>query len=212
MSAATHDYTVPPAPPRWSADLQENWHHIPPLSPFVLIDNSHSALYQTITRLCYDDQALYVRFECDDPDIWATMTERDEPIYDEEVAEVFLAAGEDDPTHYFEFEINPNGVLFDAKIVNMGLGHDYIEVHHEWDCPGIQWQAERNDEAQYWVATLIIPWAALVPDGNVPEIWRANFTRIERPRGQEPEFSCWSPTLSASFHEPAQFGILRFAF
>ena len=130
MSASTHDYTVPQVPQRWSADVNEDWHHIPPLSPFVLIDNNHPPFYQTVTRLCYDDKALYVHFECDDPDIWATMTERDEPIYDEEVAEIFLAPGEGDPTHYFEFEINPNGVLFDAKIVNMGLGHDQIEVHH----------------------------------------------------------------------------------
>jgi hypothetical protein len=45
----------------------------------------------------------------------------------------------------------------------------------------------------------------------IANCWRANFYRIERPHDAEPEFSCWSPTMSdpADFHKPAYFGVLE---
>lgn len=212
MSATTHDYTVPPAPDGWTALNNPPWNQIAALSPFVLTDNSRQAIYQTTTSLCYDNQALYIHFHCEDPDIWGTMTKRDEPIYNEEVVEIFLAPGIENPTHYYEFEISPDGVLFDAKIVNPGPDRGPIEVITEWDCPGIHWQTRRQDSDSQWSADVIIPWESIAPTDSRPHIWRANFTRIECPRKAEPEFSCWSPTLTnpANFHKPTEFGVLRF--
>ena len=34
---------------------------------------------RTTARLLYDDQALYVSFDCEDPNIWGTLFKRDEP-------------------------------------------------------------------------------------------------------------------------------------
>jgi hypothetical protein len=58
---------------------------------------------------------------------------------------------------------------------------------------------------------LAIPWRSVAPPGDLPRMWRANFYRIERPRDGEPEFSCWSATLTdpADFHRPARFGVLE---
>jgi hypothetical protein len=66
---------------------------------------------------------------------------------------------------------------------------------------------------QDWWAEISIPWRGLVPSGEIPRIWRANFYRIERPRGGEAEFSAWSPTMArpADFHKPAYFGRLELA-
>ena len=50
---------------------------------------------------------------CDDPDIWGEATARDSHIYNEEVAELFLAPGFATPVHYYEFEVNPLGALLD---------------------------------------------------------------------------------------------------
>jgi hypothetical protein len=82
----------------------------------------------------------------------------------------------------------------------------------------LQWSAERNDAANHWRAYLVVPWRSIgAPShphsGVLPQEWRANFYRIERPRGQAPEFSCWSPTMSnpADYHRPAYFGHLRLA-
>ena len=63
-------------------------------------------------RLAWDERALHVRFDCADRDAWGTYRERDDPLYEEEVVEVFLAPGEADPRRYVELEVSPAGVLF----------------------------------------------------------------------------------------------------
>jgi hypothetical protein len=187
------------------------WESVPVLPPFILADGSGPAKQQTRARVCYDAEALYVRFDCDDRDIWGTCTQRNDPIYDEEVVEVFLGSGEADPVRYFEFEISPNGVLFDARIYNPTSQRSELEWDESWDCPGIRWQAARDDVANRWWAAIAIPWVAVGPPGDLPSVWRANFYRIERPRDAEPEYSCWSPTMTepADFHKPAYFGVLE---
>jgi hypothetical protein len=192
---------------------RNHWDDIPPLSPFLLADGSGPALHQTVARLCWDDEGLHVRFECEDRDAWGTLTRRDDPIWQEEAVEVFLAPGEEDPVRYAEFEVSPAGVLFDALIHNpTGLRTD-MTADVAWDCPGLRWESGRGVERQDWWAVLSIPWAGVTPAGPVPRVWRANLYRIERPRDGAAEFSGWSPTLTApaDFHKPARFGVLELA-
>jgi hypothetical protein len=202
---------VPRAPAGWkhNADLAAwPWEYVPALPPFVLANAGGPAIQQTAARVCYDDDALYIRFDCQDRDIWANYTQRDDPIYDEEVVEVFIAPGSAAPARYYEFEVSPNGVLLDALIDNPTSRRSDLRVDLAWDCPSLRWRAERDDPAGRWWAALAIPWAAV---GLPAMIWRANFYRIERPRDGEPEFSCWSPTYTvpADFHRPGYFGILE---
>lgn len=217
MAATDYIQQVPLAPAA-RVDLanltSELWLDIPTLSSFIRANAKRTAVYPTTTRLCADSQKLYVYFHCQDNDIWGHYTERDQPIYDEEVVELFLAPGAADPVRYYEFEVSPNGVLFDAEIINPTSQRADIQVRPEWNCTGIQWAAERCDVENWWTAVLIIPWSAVAPPGQLPSIWRANFYRIERPRGQPPEFSCWSPTHTdpADFHKPAYFGRLQLPF
>ena len=194
-----------------------DWAAVPALPPFQLADGSGPALQQTAVRLAWEEAALHVRFECSDRDAWGTYTRRDDPLYLEEAVEVFLAPGEDDPARYFEFEVGPRGVLFDAVIDNPDSDRATMQADPGWDCPGLRWEAGAlGGEAEDWWATLAIPWAALIGETPLPRIWRANFYRIERPRRPqraqdlEAEFSAWSPTLTrpADFHQPARFGRL----
>jgi len=201
-------------PPGWDlAAPWENWPWagVPILPPLLLADGSGLARQQTAVRICCDATALYVRFDCDDRDIWGTFTRRDDPIYDEEVVELFLAAGPETPTEYAAIEISPNGVLFDAWVQNPTGERAQMVVDTTWDWPGIRWHAERIDAQKRWWAVLVLPWAGIVAAASLPAIWRANFYRIERPREGTAEFSCWSPTRSepADFHKPARFGTLR---
>lgn len=188
----------------------EVWAPLRQVTPLWLADGSAPAAQPTIVRVCCDDDALYVRFDCQDRDIWGTYTQRDDPIYDEEVVEVFIAPGAEDPVNYFEFEVSPNGVLFDATIHNPTSTRDNLKWDATWDCPGIRWAAKRYDEAGEWWGAFAIPWAAITNDGRLPAVCRANFYRIERPRDADAECSCWSPTMTnpADFHKPRYFGIL----
>ncbi len=202
--------------------VADNWHNNPDLAtwqwdgaatlpPFRLANGSGLAIQQTVARLCYNAHGLFTRFDCDDRDIWGTWTQRDEAIYDEEVVEVFIGPGEAQPVDYYEFEVSPNGVMLDLTVSNPNSRRDDIRLDATWNCPGLQWAAGRNDAQNHWWAVFAIPWASLGVPGALPKLWRANFYRIERPRDSEPEYSCWSPTMTepADYHKPGYFGLLE---
>jgi hypothetical protein len=204
-------YQVPKVPASWQAQAltEWNWQELPSLPPLVLADGSGLAKQKTQVRLCYSGQALYIRFDCEDDDIWGTYTKRDEPLYDEEVVEVFIAPGDATPTNYFEFEVSPYSVLFDCIITNPGLRptpQQPYDVDESWNAEGLEWFAGIHPDKQAWWAVLKIPWSDI---GGYRDVWRANFYRIERSGKSGTEFSCWSPTLSKSFHKPERFGRLR---
>jgi hypothetical protein len=208
-------HSVPRRPPAWAAADPGawDWAEIPSLPPFQLADGGGPAAQQTRARLCWDDRALHVRFDCEDRDAWGTYRERNDPVYQEEAVEVFLAPGREDPIHYFEVEVSPLGTLFDAKIHNPTSRRAEMTGDPSWDCPGLLWAAGSGEIRQDWWAWLAIPWPGISPSAEPPRIWRANLYRIERPRDDEPEFSAWSPTWThpADFHKPARFGLLELA-
>lgn len=194
-------WTVPPR-------RSPGWDDVPG-QPLVLVDGSGPPHQATWVRLGWDEEALHVRFDCEDRDAWGTFRKRDDPLWQEEVVEVFLAAGEEDPVDYAEFEVSPLGMVFDARIHNPTSLRKDMTADVAWDCPGLRWQVGRGAARQDWWAELAIPWPGLA--AGRPRLWRANFYRVERPRDGEVEYSAWSPTLTspADFHKPARFGVLE---
>jgi Carbohydrate-binding family 9 len=202
-----------PSLPRAVVPTCSEWRDATVLAPLRLADGSGEARWRTVVRLRWDPIALHVRFECEDRDAWGTYTHRDEPIWEEEAVEVFLAPGGSTPSSYFELEVSPSGVLFDAQVENPGSRRTDMRVDRSWDCPGLEWSSGALGLHEDWWASLSIPWAAIAPAGALPRTWRANFYRIERPRGGEAELSAWSPTLAdpPDFHKPDRFGRLLLA-
>jgi hypothetical protein len=155
---------------------------------------------------------LCVRFDGKDQGVVATYTNHDDPLWKEDVFEVFLAPGAEAPTAYYEFEVNPLGALFDALIDSPNKGRAGMRIGTEWDCPGFAARVTRRDAR--WSASLTIPLDPLLR-GKAPRMdaWRANFYRIDRgtTEAEADEFSSWSPTLRdpAEFHVPDRFGVLR---
>lgn len=209
MEPSLPRWQVPRLPAAWAPA----WDDLPSLPPLLLADGSGPAIQQTRVRIAWDDEGLHVRFDCEDRDAWGTFERRDDPIYEEEAVEIFLAAGTADPVDYFEVEVSPRGVLWDGTVHNPTSRRAEMVVDKSWDCPGIRWATGQGAARQDWWATFLLPWRGIAP-GGPPPLWRANFYRIERPRDSrdvEPEFSCWSPTLTrpADFHQPARFGVLE---
>ncbi len=201
---------MPRAPGAGALADRATWREVPALPALLLADGRGPAEHDTRVRLFHDGATLHVRFDCTDADVWATHTRRDAPLWEEEVVELFLAPGADDPVSYFEIEVNPLGAVFDAVVRNPHGDRRGMIVDTGWDCPGLVAGAVIEPDAGAWSAWLSVPWSSVAPAGELPREWRANFYRIERPRAGRAEFSCWSPTCTepADFHRPARFGRL----
>jgi len=76
-----------------------------------------SVLPQTGVQLVWLPTALYVRFLCRDDDIYAPLIGRDALLYKADAIEVFIDPVGDGRAVY-EFQVSPNGDLFDQLILN----------------------------------------------------------------------------------------------
>ena len=163
----------------------------------------------TEVRAAWSEEEWRLLFIADDSDPWATMTQRDAPLYEEETVEVFF-----DPVgdleSYFEIEVNPLGTVLDLVLRKSRSGY---KADRAWQCEGLRTLVRRHDGG--WSAEMAIPFASVT---NSPprtgSRWRANFCRIDRPSrdGTLPrELTSWSPPLRASFHTPERFGVIEFA-
>ncbi len=159
----------------------------------------------TTLKLGSSSEELRVLFHCADTNAWATMTERDAPLYEEEVVEVFL-----DPVgdlrSYFEIEVNPLNAVLDLVLRRNRSG--YVK-DFSWRCDDLRTAARVTPTS--WTAELAIPFRSLVSDPPQPGArWRANFFRIDRPAETPRELSAWSPTGRGTFHVPERFGVIEF--
>lgn len=183
------------------------------IKPFQLRENVSGGEPRQATRIraAWDDSAWRVLFEAEDTLPWATLDQRDGPLWTEEVVEVFFdPVG--DGLSYFEVEINPLGAVVDLVLrrTQSGWRKDFA-----WNVEGLDSAVRRT--AAGWAAELSIPFEALGA-GTTPSpgaTWRVNFLRIDRPGGPGNsqtgwELSAWSPTKIANFHRAEVFGTLEF--
>lgn len=160
----------------------------------------------TAVRVAWDETELRVLVEVADDHAWATITQRDGRLWEEEVVELFLDPIGDGAS-YFEIEMNPLGTVLDLVLRRnrSGWRKDFA-----WDCEGLRTFVQRREHR--WAAELAIPFASVAAEApRLGETWRVNFCRIDRPAGRERELSAWAPTLLGSFHAPQRFGTLIFA-
>ncbi|HKA35620.1 MAG TPA: carbohydrate-binding family 9-like protein [Thermoanaerobaculia bacterium] len=165
--------------------------------------NGSTPRLSTAVRVGVRGGALLVRFDGKDDGCVATLTRRDDPLWKEDVFEVFLSPL-DPPAVYYEFEVNPLGALFDARVESREGRRATMRADVSWDCPGFSARVRRR--AARWSALLKIPLAPM--GGERSDTWRANFFRIDR--GETDEYTAWSPTMAdpPDFHVPAKFGYL----
>ncbi len=159
---------------------------------------------ETEARLLWSREHLYVRFLCRYRGIYVYdggNTRRDQ-LWLRDVAELFIRTGAEDPRHYKEFEISPNGDWLDLDIAQGTKSHLLCDLKS---------RVEVNPNARVWAAELAIPIHCLTLSFDPGTIWRLNLFRIE---GEEPNrfYSAWQPTCTTrpNFHVPERFGELQF--
>ena len=124
----------------------------------------------TRVRVAWSEVELRVLFHAEDTHAWATLTERDAPLWEEEVVEVFL-----DPVgdleSYFEIEVNPLNAVLDLVLRRNRSG--YV-MDFAWRCEGLRTAVVKTDGA--WTAELAIPFRSLVAEPpQAGDCWRVNF-------------------------------------
>lgn len=171
--------------------------------------------FRTRSALFYDRQNLYIAFEIDDPDVWAGYTNNDDPIYNEEVVEFFVDP-EDDNQTYYEFQVSPANVRFDAFF-----------VYHRSDLKrAISYNSnfesavkvdgtlnKREDIDKGYNVEIKIPFERLGKDGAPPKgtRYRIDMFRFERPaRNKITEAHALFPTPNWDFHSIKDWGYMIF--
>ena len=189
---------------------------------FVLYSGEADEQKSTNARMVWDDRFLYVAFECKDTDIYATFTERDDPLYSQDVVELFVENKASTEGHYFEYEFSPTGVLFDLYLTAPFKGDKTFSSKNL--AAGAQIVGTLNDpsdEDTGYTVEVAIPFediyqkAGARPGNGEP--MRLNLYRIDysTPKelgkpGENARFLTWSPTTKINFHMPQRFGTVKF--
>lgn len=203
--------------PRAAFEMDDLWATPVECSPVRLRRATDAAAPRLATSVAawYDDDYLTLLYSTSDDHIRATYHDHDDPLYEQDVLEVFLAP--DGLRRYFEIEVSPHGIVFDAAIESPGGTREGMRTDRGWTCEGLFVALRKVVESGGGISidTVVrVPFFALeraTPGDG--ELWRGNFFRIDRHPEHGDEFSAWQPTMKdpADFHVAASFGILRFA-
>jgi len=86
------------------------WQNSARSTPFRDMISGADTYLKTEAAVLWDEQNLYVGYWIEEPDVTATLTRRDAPIYKDNDVELFIA-GQDG---YYEFEINSFGTIYEV--------------------------------------------------------------------------------------------------
>jgi len=68
---------------------------------------------KTTARMLWDDEAMYLAFECDDPDVHAPLDKHDDDLWRHDLVEVFIGTDQSE-MHYMELHAAPSNALADV--------------------------------------------------------------------------------------------------
>lgn len=157
---------------------------------------------QTRFKVVFDEYALFVAVECDEPDpagIKADTPWRDGAVWQDDCIEVFFDPG-NEGRYYHQVMVNSRGVIYDCHAADYGLVKSKL-----WN-GAFRAVGAVDEDAKKWRVELAIPFGTIVLGENPGATWKWNLAR-ERQAGGKPELSTWSP-MAGGFHQPRLFGAL----
>ncbi len=165
---------------------------------------------QTYVRMAYGEDALYVAFECPEPNMdlihdLATLHD-DYAIFGDESAEIFIDTNLDKRT-YLQFAFNTANVQAEGQYYN-------FTIYNE------PWESAVFKGKDYWSAEAKIPFASLKAVAKAGQIWGINLYRTVRtfkiPESEAERRKGWKGTerhvfsVTDDFHAPDRFGEVTF--
>lgn len=196
---------------------EEAWRNADAITFQFPWDLQKGAKQKTTARLLWDDQYLYIAYDCEDTDITAQFEKRDDPTYKDDAVEAFINPNPAQTDVYIGLEMNARAVLYDYVY----FGSRYLLKRLNLE--GVQLATNingtlnaRGDKDLGWTLELAIPFTEFegLNDGKTPkpgDIWTINLNRWD---GVEPErrHSLWSDSahLSPNPHNAKRFGSMVF--
>ncbi|OTB04890.1 hypothetical protein M426DRAFT_320471 [Hypoxylon sp. CI-4A] len=170
---------------------------------------------ETKVDLCYDDSNIQVTFTAlGELNYYFNKSQTTNgEIWKYEVMESFIALGTEDPDTYFEYEINPNNVTFQAFIYNPSKtradGAPFETTFLDEVLPA---ETQQDRSAETWISSAAIPLRLFNVTDAAGTEWRMNFFRtVGSPEaGLDQLLGAWSPTNESNFHMTPFFGYITF--
>lgn len=204
------------------------WESAPWTDTFIDIKGENVPPLRTKAKLLWDNEFLYIGAELEEPQVWATLTERDSVIFHDNDFEVFL-----DPDgvcrNYLELEINAFGTVWDLRLEKpYRAGGDADNTFCFTGLKSaVHIDGNLNDPSSIdkgWSVTLALPFADIAPTcqtacpPSLGDVWRLNFSRVQWdvdadlrkiPNRREHNW-VWSPMGKIDMHRPEIWGYLLF--
>ena len=181
-------------PPKIDGKLDDPcWQKAAQTGDFIQFEplSGQPASQKTKVYLLYDQNRLYVGFECFKGDmntLAANETRRDSFFFSDDHVEVFLDTYWDKRNCY-GFALNPLGTQVDRRIINEGANvrqrRSDGASDRAWDC---DWDGRAAKYEDRWTAEFSIPFAELrfpTKKQNPHTVWGINFWRNEESREEE---------------------------
>lgn len=173
---------------------------------------------QTVVKMLWDDQFMYIAHICQDAHITARHAKHDDPVAEDDCFEVMIVPDLERADSYYNIEWNVRGAYVDGSRPEGPQGS-----RPPWDVRGLRFAGSHvgtlNDDADldiYWICEVAIPlenFAEGMPHAppEPGDQWRLNLSRHGGDVNMQ--YSQWSPadTPTPSFHTPHRFGQVVFS-
>jgi len=187
--------------------------------------------HRTRAKMLWDDDYFYIGAWLDEPNVWATLTQHDSVIFQDNDFEVFIDP-DGDNHDYYELEINALNTTWDLHLPKPY--RDGGPARNEWEIPGMKTAVfvdgtlnNPSDTDNGWSVEIALPWKSLAQYAGVPsppligDFWRVNFSRVEwdvtvengkttKVPGRPEHNWVWSPQGAIDMHRPERWGYVWF--
>ncbi len=194
--------------------------------------------FKTRAKMMWDDDYFYLAADISESSVWASVVDRDGPVYQDNDLELFIDP-DGDSHEYFEIGINAFGTVRDVFMVRPYRDGGPAIVN--WDIDGLKSAVsvdgtvnDPEDRDRKWIVEMAIPWKALgeAAHKRVPpdegDIWAINISRVEHDvkvedgryvKATDPETGrpepeqiwVWSQQGISNMHYPEMWGLVKFS-
>lgn len=216
---------------------EPSWADAPWTEDFVDIQGTvrPAPRFRTRAKMLWDDEHLYIFAELEEPHVWATITKKNQVIFQDNDFEVFISPTGDNH-NYHEFEMNALNTIWELRLEKPyrdgGPAIDPSNIDGLQSAVHVDGTLNNPCDTDHsWCIELAMPWKGLAryagrqacppKDGDQ---WRANFSRVEWlvdiidgryrkiPKEMRPEDNwIWSPQGVVDMHRPERWGYIQFS-